>query len=106
MDNKICAEGQLGAVEGVFGMVDQLIIDRCIMDEINQHYQDLAVAFYDYKKAYDKVHYNWMLRVYQWIGIPAKVIRLISKLIDLWKTRLQIWTKSKKMRSRWISISF
>ena len=31
--NKISDEGQLGAVEGVLGKVDLLIIDRCIMVE-------------------------------------------------------------------------
>ena len=51
--NEIWDEGQLGAVEGVLGMVNQLIIDRCIMEEVKQHNHNLAVAFYDYKKAYD-----------------------------------------------------
>ena len=91
MENKIWDEGQLGAVEGVLGTVDQLIIDRCIMDEVKQHHRNLAVAFYDYKKAYDNVHHDWMLRVYQWISIPADVIQLISKFMDLWKTRLEVW---------------
>ena len=68
--NTIWDEGQLGAVEGVLGTVDQLILDRCIMEEVKQYHRNLAVAFYDYKKAYDKVHHDWMLRVYQWIGIP------------------------------------
>ena len=63
--NKIWDEGQLGAVEGVLGTVDQLIIDRCIMEEVKQYHRNLAVAFYDYKKAYDKVHHDWMLRVYE-----------------------------------------
>ena len=51
IENEIWDEGQLGAVEGVLGTVDQLIIDRCIMDEVKQYHRNLAVAFYDYKKA-------------------------------------------------------
>ena len=31
--NEIWDEGQMGAVEGILGTVDQLIIDRCIMEE-------------------------------------------------------------------------
>ena len=61
--NTIWDEGQLGAVEGVLGTVDQLIIDKCIMEEVKQYHRNLAVAFYDYKMAYDKVHHDWMLRV-------------------------------------------
>ena len=74
------------------------------MDEVKQYHRNLAVAFYDYKKAYDKVHHDWMLRVYQWIGIPDEVIKLISNLMELWKTRLEIWSKGEKITSRWINI--
>ena len=74
--NDIWDEGQLGAVEGVLGMVDQLIIDRCIMEEVKQYHRNLAAAFYDYKKAHDKVHHDWMIQVYDWIAIPKQVIQL------------------------------
>ena len=64
--NEIWDEGQLGAIEDVLGTVDQLIIGRCIMEEVKQ-------AFYDYKKAYDKVHHDWMIRVYEWMKIIANI---------------------------------
>ena len=105
MENEIWDEGQLGAVEGVLGTVDQLIIDRYIMEEVKQYHRNLAVAFYDYKKAYDKVHHDWMLRVYHLIGIPKEVINLISQLMEKWKSRLDIWSRGEKLTSRWIDIS-
>ena len=71
--NEIWDEGQLGAAEGVLGTVDQLIINRCIMEEVKQHHRNLAVAFYYYKKAYRKVHHDWRIRVYEWIGISGGV---------------------------------
>ena len=104
MVNEIWDEGQLGAVEGVLGTVDQLIIDRCIMEEVKQYHRNLAVAFYDYKKAYDKVHHDWMLRVYEWIGIPRTVIKLIEELMRKWRTRLEIWNDGQKILSEWIRI--
>ena len=58
------------------GTVNQLIIDRSIMEEMVTRHRNLAVAFYDYKKTYDKVHHDWMLRVYKWIGILDNVITL------------------------------
>ena len=69
MENEIGDEGQLGAVEGVLGTMDQLITDRCIMEEVKEYHRNLAVAFYDHKKAYDKVNHDWILRVHHWIGI-------------------------------------
>ena len=92
MENEIWDEDQLGAVEGVLGTVDQLIIDQCIMEEVKQYHRNLAVPFYDYKKVYNKVHHHWMLRVYQWVGILDEVIKLISNLMELWNTRLEIWS--------------
>ena len=97
--NEIWDEGQLGAVEGVLGTVDQLIIDSCIMEEVKQYHRNLAVAFYDYKKAYDKAHHDWMIRVYEWIGIPKQLIQLIEQLMSKWKTRLEVWNDGEKMMS-------
>ena len=45
------------------------------MEEVKQHHRNLAVTFYNYKNAYDKVHHDWMIRVYELIGIPRNVIR-------------------------------
>ena len=77
-------------VEGVLGTVDQLNFDRSIMTKVKQYHRNLAAAFYDYKMAYYKAHHGWMLRVYEWIGIPNEVTELIDQLTSKWKTRLEI----------------
>ena len=46
-----------------------------------------------------------MLAVYKWIGITDEVIRLILNLMELWKTRLEIWSTAEKVTSRWINTS-
>ena len=94
---EIWDEEQMGAVEGVLGTVDQLINSKCIMEEVKQHHGNHA--FYDYKRAYDKVNHDWMIRVYEWIRIPRSVIKLIKELMEKWKTRLGIWSDGKKMIS-------
>ena len=104
IENNIWDEDQLGGVEGVLGTVDQLLIDACIMEYVKEHHRNLGVAHYDYKKAYDKVHHDWMLKVYSWMGIPVNVISLLRELMKRWKTRLEIWSNGKKNLSRWIKI--
>ena len=79
------------------GTVDQLIIDKSIKEEVKTYHQNLAVAFYDYKKAYDKVHHDWMLRVYKWIEISDNEIKLLSSMMRKWKTRLEIQKDGKKV---------
>ena len=97
LENNIWDEGQLEAVEGVLGTVDQLIIDNCIMEEVKTYHRNLAVAFYDYQKDYDKVHHDWMVRVYEWIDIPAAVISLLRELMNKWKTKLELWKDGESM---------
>ena len=75
------------------------------MEEVKQYHRNLAVAFCDYKKTYNKVHHDLMLRVCKWTGIPDEAVKLISNLMELWKTRLETWSKGEKMTSRWINIS-
>ena len=104
MENEIWDEGQLGGVEGVLGTVDQLLIDECIMEEVRSYHRNLAVAYYDYKKAYDKVHHDWMLRVFNWMSIPKNVTALLKALMVTWKTRLEVWNDGQKQVSRWIEI--
>ena len=96
IENKIWHEGQLGAAEGVLGTVDQLIIDRYIMEEVKTQHRNFAVAFSDYKTPYDKVHHDWMLIVYSWMGLPANVISSLRQLMRYWKTWLEIWNERGK----------
>ena len=79
--NNIWDRSQLGTCSGVLGTVDQLLIDAAIMDEVRNQQRNLAVAFYDYQKAYDMVRHDWMIRVYRWMGIQEKVVKVLIKLM-------------------------
>ena len=87
--NNIWNRRQLGTCSGVLGTVDQLIIDNTIMEELRHQQRNLAVAFYDYQKAYDIVRKDWVIRVYKWMGVPEKVVNVITKLIEGWKTAMR-----------------
>ena len=45
-----------------------------------------------------------MLRVYEWMGIPKSVSKVIEQLMMRWTTRLEVFDQSKKVVSRWIEI--
>ena len=103
-ENEIWDRNQMGTCQDVLGTVDQLLIDNCIKEEVRIHERNLAVAYYDYRKAYDMVHHDWMLRVYEWMGIPKSVCKVIEQLMVRWKTRLEVFDQGKKVVSRWIEI--
>ena len=102
--NNIWDRSQLGTCSGVLGTVDQLLIDATIMDEVRNQQRNLAVAFYDYQKAYDMVRHDWMIRVYRWMGIQEKVVRVLIKLMKGWKTRLEVTQNRKVKTSRLLNI--
>ena len=94
----------MGTCEKASVTVDQLIIDDAIMGEGRENQRNIAVAYYDYRKAYDMVHHDWMLRVYEWMGIAEKVRKAIGKLTKRWRTHLEVKVENTTMRSRWINI--
>ena len=64
-ENEIWDRNQMGACQDVLETVDQLLIDNCLMEEVRTHKRNLAIAYYDCRKAYDMVHHDLMLRVYE-----------------------------------------
>ena len=75
---------QLGMCSGVLGIIDKLIIDNAIMDKVRNQLRNLA--FYDYQKAFDMARRDWMIRVYQWMGVSQKVVTVMER----WKVRLGV----------------
>ena len=102
MINEVWDKEQLGARENVLGTIDQLLIDQCIMEEVKTYGRNLAVAYYDYKKAYDFVQHDWFLRILRWISIPQEIIRLITEIMKKWRTKLMVFKNEKLIESRWI----
>ena len=101
--NNIWDRSQLGTCSGVLGTIDQLIIDNAIMDEVRGQQRNLAVAFYDHQKAYDMARHDWMIRVYRWMKVPENVINVITKLMEGWKTKLEVMENGKTVTSRMIN---
>ena len=88
--NEKCDKSQLGTFSGVLGTVDQLLIDNAIMDEVRENKRNLAVSLYDYRKVYDMVRHDWMIRVFRWMGYSSKLINVLKQLMVEWKTKLEV----------------
>ena len=50
------------------------------------------------------VRHDWMTRVYQWMEVSKKVVNVIFKLMEGWKTRLEVSEDGKILTSRKINI--
>lgn len=72
----------MGTCSSALGTVDQLLINNCILEEVTDHKRNLAVEYYDYQKAYNKVHHAWMVKVYNWVGYPGNAVETVTKIMD------------------------
>ena len=95
--NGILDRNQLGTCSGVLGTVDQLLVDSTTMDAVRGKKRNLAVAFYDYQMAYGMLRHDWVVKVYRWIGIPAKVVTVLKVIMGRWMTRLEWRYESEQM---------
>ena len=41
------------------------------------------------------IRHDWMRRVYQWLGVPEKVVNVIVKLMEEWRTRPEVTLAGK-----------
>ena len=83
-------EEQRALRKGRRGCLEALMVDSMVISEAKLRSRDLAVAWIDYKKAYDRVPHGWLEWVLRTISAPTKVRRCLSRLIPLWKSEFSI----------------
>ena len=72
-DNEVLPWEQIGCAKGRRGTKDQLCIDKGIMKDCKRRETNLAMAWVDYKKAYDMVPHSWILEVFVTTDSPYEL---------------------------------
>ena len=70
------------------GTKDQLLIDKMIVKNCKKHLTSLAVAWIDYRKAYDMVPHSWIEKCMNMFGVAVNVRSFISESMKHWNTGL------------------
>ena len=60
--NNINCEEQAAGKQGSWGCIDQLLINKTIMDEVKTDKRNLFCIWLDYKKAFDTVPHSWLIK--------------------------------------------
>ena len=81
---RILPEEQMGCRKGRRGTKDQLLIDKAILKDCRKRHTNLAMAWIDYRKAYDMVPHSWIVECLEMFGIAENVKKF---LIDSMKLR-------------------
>ena len=83
---KIIPNEQKRNSSNTYGTIDQLIINKMVMDNLKLKKRKISTAWIDYKKAFDSVPHDWItktLKIHKFDPITTKFIR---KTTNNWKT--------------------
>ena len=87
-NNHLLPEEQQGCRRKSKGMKDQLLSDKTILIDCRKRKTNLAMAWIDYRKAYDLIPHSWILECLDMIGIADNVKSFNGKSMKKWKLPL------------------
>ena len=85
---KLLPEEQEVCRKGSRGTNDLLYIDRAGIKEVKSRNKNLAMAWTNYKKAYDMVPYSLIIECLDLFGVPENIKSLLVNSMEKWKVTL------------------
>ena len=85
---KLLPEEQKGRRKGSRGTNDLLYTDRAVIKEVKSRNKNLAMAWIDYKKAYDMVPHSWIIEHLDLFGVAQNIESLSVNSMEKWKVML------------------
>ena len=86
--NNALPDEQKGCRKRSRGTKDQLLIDKAVLKEARLKKRCLAMAWIDYRKAYDMVPHSWILETLGLIKVAKNIEGLLRGSMKSWKTVL------------------
>ena len=86
--NKALPDEQKGCRKRSRGTKDQLLIDKAVLKEARLKKRCLAMAWIDYRKAYDMLPHSWILETLGLIKVAKNIEGLLRGSMASWKTVL------------------
>ena len=77
------------------GTIDLLFINKIMLREVQTRKKNLAVAWIDYKKAYDMVPHSWIVECFDMIGVSEQIKHFLSESMNAWRVDLTWWSVYK-----------
>ena len=88
LDQRLLPEEQKGCRKGSRGTNDLLHTDRAVIKEVKSRNKNLAMAWIDYKKAYDMVPHSWITKCLDLFGVAENIKSLLVSSMEKWKVML------------------
>ena len=85
---KLLPEEQKGCRKGFRRTNDLFCIDRAVIKEVESRNKNLAMAWVDYKKAYNMVPHSWIIECLDLFGVAENIKSLLVNSMEKWKVML------------------
>ena len=86
--DKLLPEQQKGCRKGSRGTNDLLYISSAVIKEVKSKSKNFAMAWIDYKKAYDMVPHSWITECLHLLGVAANIKSLLVNSMEKCKVML------------------
>ena len=74
----------------MWGCIQQLLLNKSILNEVKQRKRNLITIWLDYQKAFDSIPHDWMIQSLRLPKIPEKLVTTIETLTMQWATIVQL----------------
>ena len=88
-NNTITSE-QAGRKPEVWDCIEQLLLNKSILNEVKQRKRNLITIWLDYQKAFGSIPHDWMIQSLRLAKIPEKLATAIETLTKQWATIVQL----------------
>ena len=86
------------------GCIDNLLLDKAILEDAKRNRKNLSCTWIDIQKAYGLVSHNWLIRILEMHGLERTVIKIIEKIVKTWETTTEVTTCNGREKADPISI--
>ena len=98
--SNITTAGQSGGKKEVWGYLEQLLINKTILEEVTENRRSIITMWLGYQKALDSLPHKWLIKALELVKVPEKIITAIKNLMKKWSTNVNIQSGGTSIESK------
>ena len=81
---KIVTTEQAGGKKDVWGCLEQLLINKTIVEQVKTNRRSLVTMWLDYQKVFDSIPHKWLVKALELAKVPKVLINALKHLTTKW----------------------
>ena len=86
-----------------WGCINQLLINKMVLDQVKKQRKNLFMMWFDYHKAFNSVPHPWIIKALELAKVPNKILIAIRNIRDLWATKVNLFTNNTSIETNMIN---